>query len=91
MWHRVAGSPPLVFLGKISYGLYVYHVAVLSVVHVAFSRFIGGSESSVGFWLAEGVCAFFTTVIVSVISYQYLERPFLKLKSKHEMIKSRPI
>jgi peptidoglycan/LPS O-acetylase OafA/YrhL len=77
----------LVFLGKRSFGLYVYHilgnkVASLCITHISFLP---------SHPIASSIYSFVFTLVASVISYKILERPFLKLKEKYEIIKSRPI
>ena len=76
---------PLIYLGKISYGLYVYHaLAMFMVPHLlgtALRRIPGSSLISI----------FLFTVIVAALSYEFFEKPFLKLKNRFELIHSRPI
>lgn len=69
------------YLGKISYGLYVYHLLVLRVVQ--HNRFGLGKGA---IW----VMGFALTLGVSAVSYELLEKPFLRLKRKYTHIESRP-
>ncbi len=71
---------PLVYLGKISYGLYVYHILGLwlayhywpnSSVRIAFGGLLG-------------------TIAVAILSYNLLERPFLQMKERFAHVRSRP-
>jgi len=76
-----------VFLGKRSYGLYVYHIfgnyaADLMIQQV--SELPSNSYASFSYSLSF-------TIIVAIISYAIVEKPFLKLKHKFEVIVSRPI
>jgi peptidoglycan/LPS O-acetylase OafA/YrhL len=72
---------PLVYLGKISYGIYVYHVFTpLGVVLLA--RWIGwniGGRS----WAVLGVAAV-ATVVVASLSWHIFEHPINKLKRRLE-------
>jgi peptidoglycan/LPS O-acetylase OafA/YrhL len=36
------------------------------------------------------LCAFGVTIIISAISYRFLETPFLRMKSRFALIPSRP-
>ena len=76
----------LLYLGKISYGLYVYHALgnVLSgkviPVHTAFVQLALRPTVALGF-----------TVMLAAASYAVLEKPFLKLKRRFSHIDSRPV
>jgi peptidoglycan/LPS O-acetylase OafA/YrhL len=90
---------PLVYLGKISYGLYVFHMLSLTV-------------SWRLFWLSESqrsslqtttlnvvalgaravlilLVAMGMTVMCAALSYRFLERPFLSMKERFTFIRSR--
>jgi peptidoglycan/LPS O-acetylase OafA/YrhL len=74
----------LKFFGRISYGLYVYHWPIYILL---FDRLTNWSVAHgiAGAGLAPFLSAMVITVIaiiVSVLSYRYFERPFLKLKEK---------
>jgi peptidoglycan/LPS O-acetylase OafA/YrhL len=68
---------PVVYLGQISYGLYVYHLLPLDVAKVGLLHFTG--ECS--FWL-RGAIALPITVAIAALSYAWLEAPFLRLKGR---------
>jgi peptidoglycan/LPS O-acetylase OafA/YrhL len=68
---RYLQKPPLAFLGKISYSLYLLHVIVLlSVIHFAGVRF--GATVSL-------ILTAVLIVPVSYMSYVFLERPGIRL------------
>lgn len=73
--------PRWVYLGKISYGLYVFHGVVLLVGETSIGRRVHG-----GAWLLLAACS---TVAAAVFSYEYFEKPFLRLKHRFEVIHSR--
>lgn len=78
-------SRVLIKLGTVSYGLYVYHELVLYVVARFFPR-----PRAIGFiawWLSSFGC----TVIVALASYRWLESPFLRLKKRFTIVKSKPV
>jgi peptidoglycan/LPS O-acetylase OafA/YrhL len=75
------------YLGQISYGLYVFHEFVGEVVSFAAKRWphlgLRGSPFS-------GLPDLVLTIGLAAFSYQFLERPFLRLKERYTFIKSRP-
>ena len=76
--------PPLRYLGKISYGLYVYHFPVLW-----FS--IRVRDFGVVDPFAKPVIAlvsFIVTLLLASISYKYLEKPLLNLKDRFFSLKT---
>jgi len=76
-----------VFLGKRSYGLYVYHLLGNGVASFMIAKISIIPSNS----LASFLYSLSFTVIVSIISYKVIETPFLKLKKRFEVIISRPI
>ena len=77
-----------IHLGKISYGLYVFHeifvllagdigAAVFHIHHLATVKM---------YWLSIPL-----TLLTASLSYRYLETPFLRLKGRFEIVKSRPV
>lgn len=67
------------YLGKISYGMYVFHgIIILMVMHWPMI-----TETNVFYILiVRPICIFALTVLAAFISFQYFEKPFLALKSK---------
>jgi peptidoglycan/LPS O-acetylase OafA/YrhL len=78
---RKALIAPLVYLGRISYGLYVFHGLALMLASQFFAHRLPG-----GLWLLP---AFGCTVLLAVISYEFFEKPFLRLKHRFEVVHSR--
>lgn len=74
-------------LGRISYGLYVFHGACLLVVAVASHRipFIRFHT-----WMLRYTIPLPLTICIAALSYRYFETPFLRLKERFEIVKSRP-
>ena len=74
------------FLGKISYGIYVIHPLVIFGLGWAMADWVSG-----GAWyhyvLVYGVSVG-ATVGVAHLSYQYMEKPFLKIKTRFARVKS---
>jgi peptidoglycan/LPS O-acetylase OafA/YrhL len=76
-----------VFLGKRSYGLYLYHILGNMVSLYLIKQF----ASLPGGLIASAVYSLSFTILVALLSYRYIETPFLKWKKKYEVITSRPI
>lgn len=81
----------LVYLGKISYGLYVFHQVSLELASNLLNR-IEGMDSSghhTVFGVAHLALGMLFTVIISAISYRYFEKTFLRWKDKFTVVRSR--
>ena len=74
---------PLRYLGKISYGLYVFHLIGIEAARRATA--VMGSD-----WWLQAAVASAVTLLLAVASYELFERHFLKLKHRFETVRSRP-
>lgn len=79
------GSRPLVALGRISYGLYVYHVLAIALAGIALQY----GPAAIRDWPAFVALAFGLTVTFAIASYRVLEAPFLRLKERFTVVPSR--
>lgn len=79
----------LAYLGKISYGLYVFHSAWI----ILFERFIVVRLRIPDEFSSMAVLAgaFLCTVATAHLSYQLYEKKFLLLKERFEVVRSRPV
>lgn len=71
------------YIGKISYGIYMYHMIVVNLVLFIFSKLIG--ELSIPNWsiiLLINFTCLAGTFIISHLSFKYYETYFIKLKQK---------
>jgi peptidoglycan/LPS O-acetylase OafA/YrhL len=86
--------PPIAWLGKISYGLYVYHrfftESRLSEQFRSFALRSLGAGAPLSSWLLGMVINGLALVAISALSYYCFERWFLKLKERFETVLSRP-
>jgi peptidoglycan/LPS O-acetylase OafA/YrhL len=82
---KMLARPVLTYLGRISYGLYVYHMGGLML-----ARFILHDESPGGH-AARAALGLLLTLIFSAVSYRWLETPFLHLKDRFAKVLSRPV
>lgn len=78
---RPLHHPVFSFLGKYSYGIYIYHIIVYTIMKNTLSSkldaVLGNGKTSL---TLLGIIAIGVTVFISIVSYKYLEQPFLKLK-----------
>jgi len=84
MFVRFLDWLPLQYVGKISYGLYIYHFPIISFFPVIWleSQFQDMGISGGLVSLIILMLAFIVTVAVASLSYYVLEKPFLKLKDR---------
>jgi peptidoglycan/LPS O-acetylase OafA/YrhL len=87
---------PLAYLGKISYGLYVFHAFAIDCAWKALAAMGWTTSGSFGSTLGAAVlfllmlaAALVMTILLAMASYRFLEQPFLKLKERFTLVKSR--
>ncbi|HRG59699.1 MAG TPA: acyltransferase [Bacteroidia bacterium] len=79
----------LSYLGKYTYGMYFYHPLISIFIRILFDKIgIPYLDNGVNFGIAS-VIALIVTTVVSIISYNYFEGYFLKLKSKLSVVNTR--
>ena len=78
----------LVYLGKISYGLYVFHEIGLSISH-SFRQAVGLASHTPLLFLLNAILSLAITIALAMLSYKYLEYPFLQLKRRFTFVESR--
>lgn len=79
---------PLVYLGKISYGLYLFHFFLTWAAFTRVNRF------RTAYWAARypgvaALCVLAATILVASLSYQLFEKPILRFKQRFEIEKTR--
>ena len=79
----------LIYLGKISYGLYVFHYGLLKLSEWLLLPLKLDGSSLHNMVIVDSV-ALALCILAAHLSYRYLESPFLRLKARFEVIKSRP-
>ena len=75
--YRAFHLRPLRWLGRISYGAYVFH----DILHVEYDRFAFWLYPR-GMHLVSAMIAAVMTIGLAMLSFRYFERPFLKLKDR---------
>lgn len=81
----------LVYLGKISYGLYVYHQISLEIASNVLNRIpcMDSTNHHVMFGIGHLTLGMSLTVALAALSYRFFERPFLRWKDKFTIVRSR--
>ena len=77
-----------VFLGRISYGLYMYHLIVIAAFIGLLKYFGINVNNSIASQLIVYISVTGFTILLSWLSYRYFESCFLKLKHKFTVIKT---
>ena len=84
---------PIIYLGRISYGLYLFHELVYFLIfspgkawltHLSQALHLANWRNGLGTLLTFGL-----TVLIAHTSYQLYEKPFLRLKSRFTIVPSR--
>lgn len=82
----------LLYLGKISYGLYAFHYISLQICGEFVYRLTHRApmatiqSKALYFVISMGM-----TVSLAALSYRFYEKPFLKLKTRFETVRTRPV
>lgn len=79
LWTGMLESVPLKYLGKISYGLYVYHYGIIAIFAAIFHKYgLDYSLRSPQMFFS----AMSATLIIATLSFYLLEKPLITLKGK---------
>jgi peptidoglycan/LPS O-acetylase OafA/YrhL len=73
---RILNVRPLRWLGRISYGAYVFH----DILHIEYVRMVQHFTDHAKLWTA--VLALACTLLLSQASFRYFETPFIRLKER---------
>jgi len=86
-YSRMLSWKPLVYLGRISYGIYVYHVFVIILISPLLLSF-GLSENH--YALIRLAILVSLTLIMASLSWHFMEKPFLAWKSSLSLHRKQP-
>jgi peptidoglycan/LPS O-acetylase OafA/YrhL len=79
-----AAAAPFLYLGKISYGLYVFHLPAVRLLFV-----LGRHHNGLTASLFKIAAAFSLCVAFAMLSYRLLELPFLHVKRRFTLVRNR--
>ena len=79
----------LIYLGKMSYGLYVFHLGMLLLAWWLTAPLKLAPRPVFRMFIVDSI-ALLLCIVAAHLSYRYFEMPFLRLKERFEIIKSRP-
>jgi peptidoglycan/LPS O-acetylase OafA/YrhL len=82
----VLASPPLAWLGRVSYGVFLWHLLVLEVVVRVLDQ-----QLFTGSWVVTFAATLAGAVAVAAVSYLVLERPVSRLRSRVPMYEGRSV
>lgn len=76
-------------IGVVSYGIYIYHMLVIFLVSKLFSFLnLNFLSNHLLYAIATLLFITFISIVISIWSYNYIEKKFLSLKSKFALVKS---
>lgn len=89
IFHFFLDHPVITYFGKISYGIYMYHGLVV-VLMVKALNLLAGFSFNVTQTVVLDVLVLAGTILVAGASYEFFEKPMIKLKDKFQRIRSTP-
>ncbi|HEV3325951.1 MAG TPA: hypothetical protein VG052_10110, partial [Puia sp.] len=82
-------KPLLKTMGRVSFGIYLFHTAICQFVLLFFRKFIGHPEWRIMYDLGYPIACLAVTGTVAYLSYTYYEMWFLRKKKKFELVLTR--
>ncbi|MBA2586397.1 MAG: acyltransferase [Chthoniobacterales bacterium] len=71
-------SPPLQFLGRVSYSTYLFHAPLITLLQAGIWRWINPRDPAL-LLLVTALPSIFGTFVVSALSWRWIEKPFQRL------------
>lgn len=81
-------NPFLRQLGNLSYGIYMFHMAIIYFVMIIFDKLGWGLDNGLLYNLMLYAIVVGVTIAVSALSYRYFETRFLQLKENFSVVRS---
>lgn len=77
-YSKMLGNRATIYLGRISYSLYLFHNTVICMVYFFISR--GGMQMSTAWSLLMAIVAsIFLTIVCASLTFRFVEQPLIKL------------
>lgn len=89
--NKILENPILCYFGKISYGLYIFHLPVFIFLPQILKILNAEPDQTYQQYFLQVFLHFIITLLLSITSYFLLEKPFLKLKKHFSKLITRPI
>ena len=80
-------NPVLDYLGKVTYGLYMYHGIAIVLAIRGVMAWVPKQDLVMGNIIIYGI-TFGSCILMTILSYEFFEKPFLKAKVKYSKIVS---
>lgn len=86
---KILASKPLVFMGEISYSIYLMHVFTFFIFGSFINKYLSPGEISNLYFYALLMAYCSVTVVVCTITFKYIEYPFIRKNNTIPMVDSR--
>ncbi|TGM36642.1 acyltransferase family protein [Leptospira biflexa] len=73
-------NPVLVFIGKLSYGIYLVHMLVNTTVMLNLLNHLNRDANGFNQLLKASALSLFISALIALVSYLLIEKPFLKIR-----------
>ncbi|MDB5563184.1 MAG: acyltransferase, partial [Hyphomicrobiales bacterium] len=82
---KITESPPVVYIAKISFGIYIWHFLILELMRQDFAPTYGyAGISDTGYWATLTLIALALAIIAGSLSWHFIESPALRWAKKFE-------
>jgi peptidoglycan/LPS O-acetylase OafA/YrhL len=85
---KLLEHPMLNYLGKISYGIYMYHFMIIPFILNLAKAYITNINNEIVYNIIVYTIVIIATIATASLSYFLIEQPFIKLKGKYSPVKS---
>jgi peptidoglycan/LPS O-acetylase OafA/YrhL len=77
--HRLTEIPPIAYVARISFGIYIWHYMLMEIVRVLWQpRYVYWGMVNVGAWAWISLAVVVLSFFIATLSYALLEEPIIK-------------